>query len=745
MLIEHDDHQREEGSSVMASTPGPSRDEPTLGPDPSGSRDLAPGPGPSREEPALGPDPSGSRDLAPGPGPSREEPAPGPDPSGSRDLAPGPGPARDHEPVPRHEPAPSDPAASPGQLDAAWLDAGLPSPGELTAAEAAALYELDGGWPGPDEDPGYDPAYDDDPGDYDPGRGLPADPDEEGVPEVWEAGFTHRYGGSGAGFTAGGPLDEMLPGPDLAWHLGGARQAGLGALSDDELAGVLGAARRVCSWQAELELAVVAELDARRAGPDGRDGEHVAEEIAAALTLTGRSAGSLLELARRLGRLPQTRSLLAAGIIDRARAAVIADQLAILDDAAAAAAEDRVAPRAGAMTTGQLAAACQRAVLAYDPQAAARRKQRAEREARVECWAEPSGTGSIAGRDLNLAGVIAADKHLDAAARWLQGRGAAGTMDQLRARVFVARLAGQPLESLLPAPGPAAAAGCDDPPGGPGSPIPGSGPPGGAIFGGLPGGSAPGSGLPASPIPGSDRPGDPVLGSGPPGGAISGALPGSGPDPAAPDSPWPAGPGGLGALGGSVNLVLPATTWLGLTDTPGQAGRYGAIDADTGRDLANALAAYPATRWCLTLTDRNGRAVAHGCARAGPGPPGTTNPAAWLAQITITTLETGTCAHPRQTPAYRPPDSLRHLIKIRSPRCGYPGCRRPATRCDDDHTIPHHQGGKTCECNLHPLCRRHHQAKQAPGWRLEQPEPGLLTWTTPSGRRYATAAEPYPA
>jgi hypothetical protein len=358
---------------------------------------------------------------------------------------------------------------------------------------------------------------------------------------------------------------------------------------------------------------------------------------------------------------------------------VIADQLAILDDQAAAAVEGRVAARAGAMTTGQLAAACQRAVLAHDPRAAARRRERAEREARVECWAEPAGTGSIAGRDLNLAGVIAADQHLDAAARWLHNHGAPGTIDQLRARVFLARLAGQPLDTLLPV-APTGAPGADN---GPESATPG-------------------------------RPG-----------------------------PWPAG---LGTLGGSVNLVLPATTWLGLTDTPGEIAGTGAADAATCRDLANALAAHPATRWCLTLTDRNGRAVAHGCARAGPGPPApAADPAAWLAQITITTLETGTCAHARQTAAYRPPPSLRHLIKIRDRRCGFPGCRQPAARCDDDHTIPHHQGGKTCECNLYPLCRRHHQAKQQPGWRLDQPEPGLLTWTLPSGRRYTTAPEPYPA
>ena len=300
------------------------------------------------------------------------------------------------------------------------------------------------------------------------------------------------------------------------------------------------------------------------------------------------------------------------------------------------------------MTTGRLAGACQRAVLAHDPQAAARRKERAEREARVECWAEPAGTGAIAGPDLNLAAVIAADKHLDAAARWLRRHGAPGTIDQLRAQAFVARLAGQPLDTLLPRPA------------GPGSD---------------PGPAA--SGAPAGPD------------------GASAATPGS------PGS-WPAAPGGLT---GSVNLVMPAAAWLRLNDAPGDIAGTGAADAGTCRDLAAALAVAAGSRWCLTLAGRNGRAVAHGCARAGPGPPGTANPAAWLTQITISPVETRTCAHRRQSAGYRPSPSLRHLIKIRSPRCGYPGCRRPATRCDDDHTIPYHQGGRTCECNLYPASR----------------------------------------
>jgi hypothetical protein len=183
---------------------------------------------------------------------------------------------------------------------------------------------------------------------------------------------------------------------------------------------------------------------------------------------------------------------------------------------------------------------------------------------------------------------------------------------------------------------------------------------------------------------------------------------------------------------------MPALAWLGLSDIPGEANGFGALDAGTCRDLATALAAHPATRWCVTLTDRDGRAVAHGCARAGPGPPATGR-RSWLAAVTITPIEAGTCEHRRESTGYQPSPTLRHIIKIRSPRCGFPGCRRPAAGCDDDHTIPYDQGGKTCECNLHPLCRRHHQAKQAPGWHLAQ-----LIWTLPSGRRYSATHEPYP-
>jgi len=46
-------------------------------------------------------------------------------------------------------------------------------------------------------------------------------------------------------------------------------------------------------------------------------------------------------------------------------------------------------------------------------------------------------------------------------------------------------------------------------------------------------------------------------------------------------------------------------------------------------------------------------------------------------------------------------------------------------------------------CNLGPLCRHHHRCKQAEGWRLEQPEPGVLIWRTPAGRTCTTGPTQY--
>jgi hypothetical protein len=612
------------------------------------------------------------------------------------------------------------------------------APGDvLTSAQIIALARADGGWDGQDDDdPAWAAGADADQAARAGAGGGIAGARDGGIAGAWGAGFTHGVPGQpGRGFAAGGVLDRMLPGRELAAFTGTALGDGLGRLSDDELIGFLRAARRNTSWQQAAELVAAADLEQRRARAGGVPGEHVTDEVAAALTLTPRAAEALLALAGAITRLWQVPAALAAGVIDLRRAEVFARELLPLDDEAAVRAEAMVMPRAPDLTTGQLACALQRAVAAVDPAAAQRRKKRAEHDARVEAWAEPGrGTAALAGRDLPAAEVIAADKRLTAAARWLKANGADATIDWLRSRAYLAFINGYRLHDILASLIANQATTHDQ--GVSSSHDAASAGSAASTYNTASADStdnAEGAGHCAQqPGDSGQQPGD-AHGTGRPAGRAQA--------PAALANP--AVPPGLAALAGTVNLTMPALAWLGLSDAPGQANGFGALDAATCRDLATALAGRPATRWCVTLTDPDGRAVAHGCARAGPGPPGTDR-RCWLASVTITPIEAGTCEHRRQSAGYQPSPSLRHIIKTRSPRCGFPGCRQPAARCDDDHTIPYNKGGKTCECNLHPLCRRHHQAKQAPGWHLTQPEPGTLTWTMPSGRQYTVTPEPYP-
>jgi len=82
------------------------------------------------------------------------------------------------------------------------------------------------------------------------------------------------------------------------------------------------------------------------------------------------------------------------------------------------------------------------------------------------------------------------------------------------------------------------------------------------------------------------------------------------------------------------------------------------------------------------------------------------------------------------------------LIRARTNRCCAPGCGAQALTSEIDHTTPY-PAGPTCEGNLGPLCKRHHHAKHAPGRHLQQTQPGIMRWTTPSGRTYTTHPTQY--
>lgn len=89
--------------------------------------------------------------------------------------------------------------------------------------------------------------------------------------------------------------------------------------------------------------------------------------------------------------------------------------------------------------------------------------------------------------------------------------------------------------------------------------------------------------------------------------------------------------------------------------------------------------------------------------------------------------------------AYTPPADLRKALIVRDGTCRFPGCARPAVRCDLDHTTDWAAGGCTSAGNLAHLCRAHHRLKHHTRWRAEHLGAGVLQWISPSGRTYTTA------
>ena len=79
---------------------------------------------------------------------------------------------------------------------------------------------------------------------------------------------------------------------------------------------------------------------------------------------------------------------------------------------------------------------------------------------------------------------------------------------------------------------------------------------------------------------------------------------------------------------------------------------------------------------------------------------------------------------------YTPPPLIRAAIEARDRTCRFPGCTRPATRCDLDHTTPYPHG-QTNELNLTALCRHHHRLKTHSGWHVTPHPDTTQTWTSP--------------
>ena len=240
---------------------------------------------------------------------------------------------------------------------------------------------------------------------------------------------------------------------------------------------------------------------------------------------------------------------------------------------------------------------------------------------------------------------------------------------------------------------------------------------------------------------------------------------------------------------------MPLATLLKLADRPGEIPGLGPVDPWLARDLARATVSNPKTTWCLTVTDQEGHAIGHGCARPEPknhsqrkpgssdgrdppppprppdpsgessrdgpgfaftatgqhGPPAGTDPGGSPPAspgnenlvIAIDPIATQTCDHRFEATGHDPGVKLRHLAEIRHATCTGP---TPKTRLTLRlrAQYPVRGGWQACLCNGGPKCRHEHRLKQDPRWKVEQVTPATFRWTTPSGRQYTTEPTRYP-
>ena len=243
---------------------------------------------------------------------------------------------------------------------------------------------------------------------------------------------------------------------------------------------------------------------------------------------------------------------------------------------------------------------------------------------------------------------------------------------------------------------------------------------------------------------------------------------------------------------GLLDIVMGWSAITGQTFEPAHLSRIGPVSSGQALNLLVLAARSPKTEWRVVVTADDGRAIAverarlsrrhctrsdetgltglvgrvtiaiteSGLASAHTAAPRGVSPICDIAAAVLRAADraaaraqaerhasagaTG-CAHTLASNSYRPARRVRDFVAARDITCRFTTCGQPAWRADLDHTVPWHMGGPTCPCNLGGFCRTHHQVKQLPDWRVDQPEPGTFRWTTPAGRSYLVNPDPYPA
>jgi Domain of unknown function (DUF222) len=495
-------------------------------------------------------------------------------------------------------------------------------------------------------------------------------------------------------FADGGPADHLAPGAGLAAAVAdaiGSDGSGLGGLGDEDLLGVIAATHRLTSWLTWVQLLGLGQFAARRPGTnEQRYSRDAAEEVSWKTGETWHRIGEQMMRSRTCqARLPETFRALGKGLITGYKLDIIEAQTAELTEQDAAKADVILAAAAQVKSPAALRDFARRQVARIDPDAAQRRKTRARRDGHVRFWKEDSGNAGMTAREMPAGPALIAWQHVEQRALDLRAAGHEGNLGELQVQAVLDLLAGNPIPATQTGRVPECAPAADE--------------------------------------------------------CVS--------------SYAPADDGGAGAYQGTRKggrrwaaepvLIVPWDPSLGVPAGPASVPGFGEIDDPVETmDLLGAAANHRTTRWCVTVTGSDGTALAHGCA-AGRHTldticaTGTSKDLITRLGITLTPLAVGMCGHDTLEPGYTPSPRLRHLVTARNPRCSAPGCGKPAAACDLDHTLAWDQGGLTCECGLAALCRFHHQVKQAEGWRLHQPAPGLLVWNSPTGLTRTTTPVSY--
>jgi hypothetical protein len=213
-----------------------------------------------------------------------------------------------------------------------------------------------------------------------------------------------------------------------------------------------------------------------------------------------------------------------------------------------------------------------------------------------------------------------------------------------------------------------------------------------------------------------------------------------------------------------VELRVGLGTLLGIDEQPGEIAGWGTTTASVARNVA---ARQHRAEWRFAIVDEAGRVLFDAITRRRPRGVGAPVqalggivelhvPAALLDQPdlvqrhpvwagVVADLAAQYARQPsiEQDPAARfPGRRLRRRVQVTNQRCIFPGCRRPASKCDQDHRRDHSRGGRTDEENLAPGCRHDHGLKTNRGWRLVRRDECTFAWISPLGRCHVVTIDP---